>query len=356
MKKLFPIIVVFTFLFSAVLTVPVVHAQSNFKDVSSNHWAKDEIKYLTERGVISGFTDGKFRPEATITRTQAVQMLLREKKISYQNVKDPGFVDMKPNAYGYKEVAKAVELGIIAGKVNKKGQKIFDPNGQLTRAEMAKILSLAYDLKGESSFTFADVPKTHWAYTYIQGLAKNKVTVGMGNGLFGVNDKITRAQFSVMMARTVNESFRTTPTPPTTGGKTYPDGWVAPVLKSAWSPDPAVNYQTLQNELGFTNGGSRYSLPTYPQGVIHVVEESPTSSNEVTIKFYFWTDPYFKESYRIPIVAKEVFKLYFGADATRVWNYFNNNDIPDHFTANGRQVEAVFSNADGSVALIVGRK
>ncbi|MEC1759861.1 copper amine oxidase N-terminal domain-containing protein [Schinkia azotoformans] len=134
-------------------------------------------------------------------------------------------------------------------------------------------------------------------------------------------------------------------------GKEYPDGWVAPILKSAWSPDHVTNLRTLQNEVGFIGGGTRYSLPSYP-GAINV---SGGSSYEVKIKFYFWNDPAIKYSYRIPVVAEEVFKLYFGADANRVWNYFNNGDIPENFTANGRSVTATYSPADGGLTLTVDR-
>lgn len=133
-------------------------------------------------------------------------------------------------------------------------------------------------------------------------------------------------------------------------GKVYPDGWVAPLLKSSWSSDHTTNLKTLQNELGFTNGGTRYSLPSYP-GAIQVISGS---SYEVTIKFYFWHYPNLQYAERVPVVAKELFKLYFGADANRVWNYFNSNDIPDQFTANGRNVTSTFSNADGAVSLTLG--
>ena len=107
-------------------------------------------------------------------------------------------------------MAKAVELGIINGK----GEKIFDTNGNLTRAQMAKIISLPYDLTGNSGTEFSDVPTTHWAYSYIQGGAKNQVTFGIGHGKYGANDYITGAQFAVMMARRLDESFRVVPTPP----------------------------------------------------------------------------------------------------------------------------------------------
>jgi hypothetical protein len=58
-------------------------------------------------------------------------------------------------------------------------------------------------------------------------------------------------------------------------------------------------------------------------------------------------------SYRIPVVAKELFKLYFAKDADRVWNYFNKNDIPEQFTANGFKVTAVYSSATGSITLML---
>ena len=107
-------------------------------------------------------------------------------------------------------MAKAVELGIINGK----GEKIFDTNGNLTRAQMAKIISLPYDLTGNSGTEFSDVPPTHWAYSYIQGEAKNQVTFGIDTESMVGNHYITGAQFAVMMARRLDESFRVVPTPP----------------------------------------------------------------------------------------------------------------------------------------------
>lgn len=55
-------------------------------------------------------------------------------------------------------------------------------------------------------------------------------------------------------------------------------------------------------------------------------------------------------------MAKELFKLYFEDDATRVWNYVNSVEIPDEFNANGKAVKAAVSEADGSLILAVGIK
>lgn len=154
------------------------------------------------------------------------------------------------------------------------------------------------------------------------------------------------------------------PTPPTQpstggGGKVYPDGWVAPVLKSSWSPDQAKNYQILQNELGFTDGGRAYNINGAPDA-ISVVSQGNTGSYEVSINFSMWGNDEggrLKQAYRVPVVAKEVFKLYFGNDAPRVWDYFNSGkDIPDRFTANGRTVTTTYSQATGVLSLKVGKK
>ncbi len=346
------IALVFTFIMS-----PDTLAQAKFKDVPESHWAYDEVQFLTGKEIIYGYQDGTFKPGKSITRLQAVQMMLREKGIKdFSNMPNPGFKDIKPGDYGYNEVARAVELGIIHGKVNKKGEKIFDPSGVLTRSQMAKILSLAYDLTGTSNEKFSDIPQSHWSYPYVQGLAKNKVTVGYPDGRFGGADYLSRVQFAVMMARTLDESFKQEKTeePKEPVGDTYPDGWVSPVLKSSWNANHATNMTTLKNELGFK------ANPVVSYGIYGkqraIVVNGGDSVNEVTFKYYMWRDTGLAEGYRIPIVSMELFKLYFGADAQRVWNYFESNDIPEQFTANGRTVKASYIPADASIYLEVGKK
>ncbi|MEH7061662.1 MULTISPECIES: family 10 glycosylhydrolase [Bacillus] len=188
---------------------PEPKPKPQFKDVSTNHWALTYINFLAEKKIISGFPDGTFKPEDRLTRLQAIFMILNEKGIKdLSNVSNPNFIDVNPSTYGYKEIAKAVELGIVTGKVNDSGQKYFEPNGVLTRAEMATILTRNYNLNGTHSEEFSDVPKGYWAHSYIQSLAKNGIAVGYGNGMFGPGDPLTREQFATMMARTINEELR----------------------------------------------------------------------------------------------------------------------------------------------------
>ena len=159
---------------------------------------------MIDQKIIFGYKDGTFKPNAPIQRAQAVVMLMRDLQPELGKAKDPGFTDMKPGQFGYNEVAKAVELGIINGKANNK----FDPLGNLTRAEMAIILSRAYELGGIYPKGFSDVSVASVAYWHISALAANNITVGYPDGTFKPFQTIDRAQFSAFMARLLEPSFQ----------------------------------------------------------------------------------------------------------------------------------------------------
>lgn len=180
--------------------------EAKFRDVNSY---KEEIEYLTDKGIIKGYTDGTFKPNNPITRLQAIKIILREKGINdFSNVANPGFIDVKPGDNGYEEIAKAVELGIINGYVNAQGQKYFDPNGNLTRSHAAKILVLAYNLKGTNPTEFVDVPKEYWAYDEISALAANNIAGGYEDGTFKPTINLSRQDFAVLLARYLNDDFK----------------------------------------------------------------------------------------------------------------------------------------------------
>ncbi|MFD2679635.1 hypothetical protein, partial [Bacillus seohaeanensis] len=140
---------------------------------------------------------------------------------------------------------------------------------------------------------------------------------------------------------------------PSTGGKVYPDGWVAPVLKSSWTPNHSQNLKIFANELKFRDGGYVWGVLGQPDTII-VGHSIP--GYEAYIKFSMWENSDIKASYRVPIVAKELFKFYFEGDADKVFNYFNTNNIPDTFTANGRTCETEWNETEGRLYLKIGEK
>ncbi|WP_169907659.1 S-layer homology domain-containing protein [Priestia abyssalis] len=193
------------------LVVPFSNPQAAgpFKDVKLY---EDEITYLTTKEVIKGYEGGYFRPDAPIKRLQAVQMILREKGITDFTAPNPNFMDIQPGDYGYQEIAKAVQLGIISGKTDAEtGRKSFDAWGTLTRGQMAKILVLAYHIQGEYKGSFKDVERGNWVYEYVGALAANNITTGYGDHTFRPNTKISRQHFALFLARHLNPNFKPMP-------------------------------------------------------------------------------------------------------------------------------------------------
>lgn len=181
-------------------TVTVAKA-SLFKDIPSNYVYYKEIEYLTKNNIITGQADGTFRPNDKLTRAHAAVIISRALGLNTSNVKNPGFKDIPANHVYYKQIAAIVESGIMSGK----GDNTFDPNGTLTRAQMAKVVALAYDLKGTSSINFKDVSKDHWAYSFVQQLAANKITTGYGDNTFKPNEAISRAHFGLFLYRAIHQ-------------------------------------------------------------------------------------------------------------------------------------------------------
>lgn len=172
-----------------------------FPDVSAG---RAEVEYLAELGVIQGYKDGKFHPEAAVTRVQAVLMIVRQLGLETGEELPMPFTDVKPGSTGYQEIALAVKFGIIHGKT----EQSFDPYGKLTRAQMAKIFANAYHLSGRMEKDFTDVKPDHWAYPYVHALAANEVTLGYPDGSFRPNAPLTRLQFALFMARYMNDEFK----------------------------------------------------------------------------------------------------------------------------------------------------
>ena len=121
-------------------------AGAAFTDSADIKVKSEVVDTLTALGVVAGFEDGSFQPNGTVTRAQMAKMIyvLRTGKsdASAYNDDKTSFTDIGSHwARGYIKYCQS--LGIIAGKSNTK----FDPNGNVTAQEAAKMLlvTLGYD-------------------------------------------------------------------------------------------------------------------------------------------------------------------------------------------------------------------
>lgn len=117
--------------------------------------------------------------------------------LDVSNTNSP-FPDVPSNSKYAGAVTALHQLGVFSG--DSYGR--FNPNDPLTREQMAKILVEAYNLqyKGGTHY-FKDVEKSFWSYDYIQNLASNEVTKGVGDNKYGTNRNVMYTELDLFMER-----------------------------------------------------------------------------------------------------------------------------------------------------------
>lgn len=179
-----------------------------FTDVPETNVHYDNIYNLAGRGVVSGYPDGTYQPARHLTRAEAAVILTNALGLDMAGSPDPGFPDVKKGAYYYDEVAALVDYGVISGYDNGK----FGPNDKLTRAQMAVLLSMAYDLFTieEKETPFKDVKAGSWYDAYVQNLYFFGVTSGISATKYGPNEYVRRDSMAsfVVNAEEVSEEAK----------------------------------------------------------------------------------------------------------------------------------------------------
>lgn len=191
---------------AAIVAVPVLVAPAHyqaaydkpFTDVSSKNVYYDIIHSMRDQGIIHGYEDGSFKPSETLSRKHAAALINRAVDLP----KTTTFVKPKDLSVGnpnFNDIKALMEAGLL--KTNSKGN--INLNEPLTRGEMAKILTVAFDLKVKADYTFSDVVGSEYE-EYVKALYSNGVTTGYEDATFKTNGSLTRAHYAVFMHRSMN--------------------------------------------------------------------------------------------------------------------------------------------------------
>jgi uncharacterized protein YkwD len=203
MRWLSPLLIATTLVFSFFILQLSAQSSPFYSDVSESFWAKEEIKYISNKGIMKGYKDGTFRPQVSITREQTAIIIVRALNLNVKDRPDPHFKDVSKTSTYYNYIAAVADEKIMTGSNNR-----FYPKNTLSRAEMAAILTRAFGLTYSSSYTFKDISPDHWAYNDIQSLAANGVTIGYNDTSYRPGNTVTRGQFAVFLARILEDSFK----------------------------------------------------------------------------------------------------------------------------------------------------
>ena len=165
-------------------TVKIVDNSKGFID-TQDHWAKDEIDFVSARGLVNGMSATIYAPNASTTRAQLWTILARQNGADLTG----------GNTWYEKAQNWAKDKGVSDGA---------NPNAAINRAQMVTMLWRAVGQPtagGTANFT--DVPTDSYYAQAVAWAVENGITTGVGNGHFDPTGTCTRAQIAAFLARSM---------------------------------------------------------------------------------------------------------------------------------------------------------
>ena len=163
-------------------TVKIVDNSKGFIDIR-NHWAEDEIDFVSARGLVNGMSDTIYAPNNSTTRAQLWTILARQAD-----------ADLTGGSVWYEKAQNwAKEKGISDGT---------NPNGTINRAQMVTMLWRTVGQPAPATAaTFTDVSADAYYAQAVSWAVAHGITTGVGGGRFDPNSTCTRAQIATFLYR-----------------------------------------------------------------------------------------------------------------------------------------------------------
>lgn len=231
---------------------------AGFSDVPAGHYAAGAIGKCVDKGVVSGYNNGTFRPNATLTRAQFCVMLSRAFFASYiEKYKDPIYISSGIFWANYQAMManQALNNTSFADDTD----NVQEMNRSISRYDMAQLITNIMTKQGfpaSSSDKSAAIAKIT-DYNNIPSRYRDAVAnvyalgiiTGYADGSFGGTVTMNRAQGCVVIDRI----------------SAYVQSDTAPTEVKEWSPDPASNSQTPAQPTQPTQPAQPTGNPNLPE-------------------------------------------------------------------------------------------
>jgi len=172
-----------------------------FSDVDTNDWYYNNVMRAVELGILSGYTDGTFKPMNNITRRDFAIMLAQSLGHDNDEKATSPFKDVADTDYGVSSIAYLYENEITVGDSNGN----FNPDANITRQEAAIMLVKAFEATGTSSDLYADDAQiASWAKSFVYTAKAAGLMKGDDHNEFNPTDRLTRAEAASAMVNAVD--------------------------------------------------------------------------------------------------------------------------------------------------------
>ena len=172
-----------------------------FTDLNTNQWYHEAVDYVLRHGLMNGVATDKFAPGGTLTRAQLVTILYRlEGEPSVEGMVNP-FTDVAEGQWYTDAIIWAVDAGVVNGM----SKTIFNPNGAITREQIATILyryTGSEKVEGDYLADFADADKVSaYAVDAMNWAVANGLITGTTETTLAPTATATRAQIATILMR-----------------------------------------------------------------------------------------------------------------------------------------------------------
>lgn len=176
---------------------------SNLPSDSRNHWAQQYIGMLIDKGTIGGFPDGTFKPDDGISRAQFAAIIVKALGLPTAG-RNAEFKDLSDKHWAYKAISSAVEGGLVGGFPDGS----FRPEDKITRTQALVILAKALP-GGNGAPRLLDRYKDGsevpaWAIPAVAKVAQAGILVNYPDAfVIRANDNATRAEVAALTYQTM---------------------------------------------------------------------------------------------------------------------------------------------------------
>lgn len=180
----------------------VAQSSKSFADLNG-HWAKSDIELLASKLVVKGATDTSFAPQNQITRAEFAALLVRG--LGLNEVSSAKFADVNAADWYAGAVGAASKAGLVEGF----DEKTFKPGSNITREQMAVMISRAITISGKKAAVdgkgttiFSDSASiSTWAKDAVAQSYNAGIINGMTDKTFVPGANASRAEAAVMLKR-----------------------------------------------------------------------------------------------------------------------------------------------------------
>ncbi|MGG1516687.1 polysaccharide lyase family 8 super-sandwich domain-containing protein [Paenibacillus oryzisoli] len=162
----------------------------------TNHWSKDSVTLFVKLGIVNGYEDGSFQPDASISRAEFATIVAKAFHINGS----PNLASISDvnNHWAKASILALASMGIIDGYED----GTFKPDKTITRAEIIAIISRIVDLQAvkKESGSFSDIQGS-WNGAQIQAAADAGLIEGRDTNIFAPEAPSSRAESLTIVLR-----------------------------------------------------------------------------------------------------------------------------------------------------------